>query len=72
MYTLLWQTDVHGENNISPQQTCGQLLSNVIDYITITLQFSWLHYIMITSIFKCDRLIYNYFVNVIDYITDYI
>ena len=25
-------------------QTWGQLLSNVIDYITITLQFSWLHY----------------------------
>ena len=29
-------------------QTWGQLLSNVIDYITITLQFSWLHYIIIT------------------------
>ena len=53
-------------------QTWGQLLSNVIDYITITLQFSWLHYITITSIFKCNRLNYNYFVNVIDYITDYI
>ena len=53
-------------------QTWGQLLSNVIDYITITLQFSWLHYIMITSIFKCNRLNYNHFVNVIDYITDYI
>jgi hypothetical protein len=26
-------------------QTWGQLLSNVIDYITITLQFSWLLYI---------------------------
>ena len=72
MYKLLWQTDVHGENNIFPQQTWGQLLSNVIDYITITLQFSLLHYIMITSIFKCNRLNYNYFVNVIDYITDYI
>ena len=71
MYKLLWQTDVHGENNISPQQTWGQLLSNVVNYITITLQFSWLHYIMITSIFKCNRLSYNYFVNVIDYITDY-
>ena len=53
-------------------QTWGQLLANVIDYITITLQFSWLHYITITSIFKCNRLHYNYFVNVIDYITDYI
>ena len=54
-------------------QTWGQLLSNVIDYITITLQFSWLHYITITSIFKCNRLNYNLFVNVIDhYITDYI
>ena len=53
-------------------QTWGQLLSNVIDYITITLQFSWLHYITITSIFKCNPLHYNYFVNVIDYITDYI
>ena len=40
----------------------GQLLSNVIDCITIILQFSWLHYIMITSIFKCNRLNYNYFV----------
>ena len=30
-------------------QTWGQLLSNVIDYITITLQFSKLHYITITS-----------------------
>jgi hypothetical protein len=30
------------------------------------------HYITITSIFKCNRLRYNYFVNVIDYITDYI
>jgi hypothetical protein len=53
-------------------QTWGQLLSNVIDYITITFQFSWLHYITITSIFKCNRLNYNYFVNVINYITDYI
>jgi hypothetical protein len=53
-------------------QTWGQLHSNVIDYITITLQFSWFHYITITSIFKCNRLHYNYFVNVIDYITDYI
>jgi hypothetical protein len=52
--------------------TWGQLLSDVIDYITITLQFSWLHYITITSIFKCNQLNYNYFVNVIDYITDYI
>jgi hypothetical protein len=44
---------------LSPwEQTWGQLLSNVIDYITITLQFSWLHYIMITSIFKCNRLHY--------------
>ena len=40
-------------------QTWGKLLSNVIDYITITLQFSWLHYITITSIFKCNRLNYN-------------
>jgi hypothetical protein len=47
-----------------------QLLANVIDYITITLQFSWLHYITITSIFKCNRLNYNHFVNVINYITD--
>ena len=31
-------------------QTWGQLLSNVIDYITITLQFSWLHYITL----HCD------------------
>ena len=31
-------------------QNWGQLLSNEIDYITITLQFSWLHNIMITSI----------------------
>jgi hypothetical protein len=54
------------------KQNWGQLLSDVIDYITITLQFSWLHYITITSIFKCNRLNYNYFVNVIDYITDYI
>jgi hypothetical protein len=56
------------------QQTWGQLLSNVIDYITIsiTFQFSWLHYITITSIFKCNQLDYNYFVNVINYITDYI
>jgi hypothetical protein len=46
--------------------------SNVIDYITITLQFSWLHYITITAIFKCNRLNYNHFVNVIDYTTDYI
>jgi hypothetical protein len=53
-------------------KTKGQLLSDVIDYITITLQFSWLHYITITSIFKHNRLNYNYFVNVIDYITDYI
>ena len=53
-------------------QTWDQLLSNVIDYITITLQFSWLYYITITSIFKCNRLNYNHFVNVIDYITDYI
>ena len=53
-------------------QTWGQLLSNVIDYITIPLQFSWLHYITITSIFKCNWLNYNYCVNVIDYITDYI
>jgi large-conductance mechanosensitive channel len=53
-------------------QTWGQLLSNVIDYITIAFQFSWLHYITITSIFKCNRLNYNHFVNVIDYITDYI
>jgi hypothetical protein len=53
-------------------QTWGQLLSNVIYYITITLQFSWLHYITITSVFKCNRLNYNHFVNVIDYITDYI
>ena len=53
-------------------QTWGQLLSNVIDYITITLQFSGLHYITITSIIKCNQLNYNYFVNVIDYITDYI
>ena len=53
-------------------QTWGQLHSNVIDCITITLQFLWLHYITITSIFKCNRLNYNYFVNVIDYITDYI
>ena len=58
--------------NDSRGQTWGQIHSNVIDYITITLQFSWLHYIMITSIFKCNRLHYNYFVNVIDYITDYI
>ena len=43
---------------------------NIINYITITLQLSGLHYI--TSIFKCKRLNYNYFVNVIDYITDYI
>jgi hypothetical protein len=57
---------------VSLNQTWGQLYSNVIDYITITLQFSWLHYITITSIFKCNRLNYNYFVNVIDYITDYI
>jgi len=48
----------------------GQLSSNIINYITITLQLSGLHYI--TSIFKCKRLNYNYFVNVIDYITDYI
>ena len=54
------------------EQTWGQLLSDVIDYITITLQFSGLHYITITSIFKCNRLNYNYFVNVIDYIADYI
>ena len=53
-------------------QTWGQLHSNVIDYITIPLQFSLLHYITITSIFKCNQLNYNYFVNVIDYITDYI
>ena len=53
-------------------QTSGQLFSNVIDYITITMQFSWLHYITITSILKCNRLNYNYFVNVFDYITDYI
>ena len=70
--------------NLCDEQTWGQLLANVIDYITITLQFSWLHYITITlqfswlhyititSIFKCNRLHYNYFVNVIDYITDYI
>ena len=57
---------------ITTKQTWGQLLSNVIDYITITLKFSWLHYIMITSIFKCNRLNCNYFVNVINYITDYI
>jgi hypothetical protein len=50
-------------------QTWGQLHLNVIDYITITWQFSWLHYITITLIFKCNRLNYNYFVNVIDYIT---
>ena len=56
----------------SSGQTWGQLLSNVIDYITITLQFSWLHCITITSIFKCNQLNYNHFVNVIDYITDYI
>ena len=31
-------------------QNWGQLLSNEIDYITITLQFSWLDNIMITSI----------------------
>jgi hypothetical protein len=31
-------------------QTWGQLLSDVIDYITITLQFSWLHN-YITSVF---------------------
>jgi hypothetical protein len=43
-------------------QTWGQLLSNVIDYITITSQFSWLHYITITSIFKCNRLNYNYMI----------
>ena len=70
------KTDRHVINEIllkvELNQTWGQLLSNVIDYITITLQFSWLHYIMITSIFKCNQLNYNYFVNVIDYITDYI
>jgi hypothetical protein len=43
-----------------------------IDYITITLQFSWLHYITITSIFKFNRLNYNHIVNVIDYTTPYI
>jgi hypothetical protein len=58
--------------NLCDEQTWGQLLANVIDYITINLQFSWLHYITITSIFKCNRLHYNYFVNVINYITDYI
>jgi hypothetical protein len=36
-------------------QTWGQLLSNVIDYITITLQFLWLHYITITSILLCSK-----------------
>ena len=57
---------------VTLRQTWGQLHSNVIDYITITLQFLWLYYITITSIFKCNQLNYNYFVNVIDYITDYI
>jgi len=47
-------------HSTAQRQTWGQLLSNVIDYITIT------------SIFKCNRLNYNHFVNVIDYITDYI
>ena len=68
MYTYIYLINSDGEKG----QTWGQLHSNVIDYITITLQFSWLHYIMITSIFKCNRSNYNYFVNVIDYITDYI
>jgi hypothetical protein len=65
MITLNWIVIHSSESEIH----C-QLHSNVINYITITLQFSWLHYIMITSIFKCNRLNYNYFVNVIDYITD--
>jgi hypothetical protein len=40
-------------------QTWGQLHSNVIDYITITLQCSWLHYITITSIFKCNQIFWK-------------
>ena len=50
-------------------QTWGQLLSNVIDYITITFQFSWLHYITITSIFKCNQLQCNdnQYINVLCY-----
>jgi hypothetical protein len=72
MGQLLPKFGVNDIIRIPFKQTWGQLLSDVIDYITITLQFSWLHYITITSIFKCNRLNYNYFVNVIDYITDYI
>jgi hypothetical protein len=49
--------------HLTGTQTWGQLLWNVIDYITITFQYSWLNYITITSIFKCNWLNYYYFVN---------
>jgi hypothetical protein len=71
---ISWWSDLLVEETAVPGDRLGvnYFQIYVIDYITITLQFSWLHYITITSIFKCNWLNYNYFVNVIDYITDYI